>query len=144
VDVTYKPTAEMLARVDRLDSYGGIVRGKWQGRDAKGREIACWLGALDPKIRDTNACPSNVMPEWLADLTPFLDDEVSNAAWPGLWSRYRALLGRWHVLDDEAWRRFDLRTRDAMAVEAEAAWDHIADACLSAIEDECDRAEGKI
>jgi hypothetical protein len=111
--MTYRPTDEMIARVDRLDSYGGIVRGEWQGRDAEGREIACWLGALDPAIKTRSSCPADVMPQWLALLTPAIDDNISNAAWPDLWQRYRALLRRWHVLDDTAWWRCDLRTRDA-------------------------------
>lgn len=117
--MTYSTTPEMLDRVDRLSSYNGIVRGVWQGHDDQGREIACWLGALDPAIDSIDACPATVMPGWLAHITPALDDSVSDSAWAGFWERYRALLRRWHVLDEAAWRRCDLRTRDAALTIAE-------------------------
>jgi hypothetical protein len=90
--MTYTPTPAMLARVDHLHSYGGIVRGKWQDTDEQGREIACWLGALDPEIDGAEAVA--------------VEAAAAEAA-------------------------------------ARAAWDQIAGACLSAIEAECDAAEGR-
>lgn len=59
-----------LARFDRLAGYGGIVRGRWQGKDQRGREIACRLGALDPSIEDPLQCPGELMPSWIAYMIP--------------------------------------------------------------------------
>lgn len=110
-------------RIERLRGFladGRIIRGKWIGTDAQGRETVCLLAALSPEAaedRDASACPSDVMPAWLAHMTPWLDDAPSRMAWPGIIRRYADIAGRWHVLDDAAWPRAEYRVRAACVRE---------------------------
>lgn len=102
-----------IKRLTRFIADGRIIRNRWHGIDDAGRETACLLGALGPDIDDPRLCPAEVMPGWLAHLTPHIDDETSVAAWPGIIQRYGELARRWHVLDAAAWRRCEMRTKRA-------------------------------
>jgi len=98
-------------RIERLRIYlaeGRVIRHNWTGTDEQGRETACLLAALSPEAGqegDSSACPAEVMPQWLAWLTPRLDDETSLDYWPSFVREYADAAARWHVLDDAAWRR---------------------------------------
>lgn len=119
-------TETMQSRCTRLDLYiaqGRLIRDKWRDTDARGRELACLLVALVPEVMDEDhgdpdRCPADVMPTWLAHMTPNLDDAVSDAAWPNVIRRYAALAHRWHVLDPAGWRRAEYRVREACVREA--------------------------
>lgn len=94
---------------------GTLARGRWTGTDALGRHIACLLAAIVPECgekKSPSACPAEVMPAWLAYLTPKLDDCTSSGRWPGHVRRYATVAGRWHMLDGNAWRRCLLATLD--------------------------------
>jgi hypothetical protein len=56
------------------------------------------------------------MPQWLAYLTPWMDDDGTEDAWLPMVKRYAAVAGRWHVLSNETWRRLDYTAR-RIAVE---------------------------
>jgi len=58
------------------------------------------------------------MPSWLAYLTPWIDDAPSETVWEGLITRYAELASRWHVLDEEDWRRLDYAVRGVCLREA--------------------------
>jgi hypothetical protein len=93
---------------------GRLLRNEWTGTDKHGWEAACLLAALSPEVArfgDSHACPANIMPKWLAHLTPWMDDEGSDDAWLGMVKRYAAVAGRWHVLSDEIWRELDYTAR---------------------------------
>jgi hypothetical protein len=111
-------------RLNRLDAYiaeGRLIRNKWVGTDAEGRATACLLAALAPEcgaIGSAASCPAEVMPRWLAELTPWIDDSGSDAAWPGMVRRYAAVARRWHVLNASAWERASRRVRAACVREA--------------------------
>ena len=98
-------------RVARLRAYleqGRVVRRSWGGTDEQDRETACLLTALAPEVRTTQwegSCPADVMPQWLARWTPDLADGVSATYWPDFARQYADAAGRWHVLDNAAWRR---------------------------------------
>ena len=84
---------------------GRLVQNEWHSVAAKGRDLACILGAISPHIDDSSKCPASVMPAWLAVLTvPMFDGQDMAAAmtWAG---RFGAQMGRWHVLDSVAWDR---------------------------------------
>jgi hypothetical protein len=54
-----------------------LIQGAWHrggdnGQD--GRDLACGLGALDPKINGPRDCPASVMPRWLAQMVPWFFD----------------------------------------------------------------------
>jgi hypothetical protein len=98
-----------LTRFNQFVAEGRIVRNKWEGHDDEGRETACLIAAIAPGMRP-NKCPADLMPRWLAELTPGFDDKGSLAVWPAMVQRYAAAANRWHVLDEVAWRRCLLKT----------------------------------
>jgi hypothetical protein len=99
-------------RFDRLDlavANNAVARGTW---------TACLLSQLAPECESAEswtACPSEVMPPWLAALTPWMADSASPGAWPNVVRRYAALSRRWHVLTPDSWRRL-MHTANAISV----------------------------
>ena len=69
-----------------------IIRKAWRGKTPNGRETACLYAALVPGARSTNDCPANLLPQWLADMVPGIDDSGSDSAWPGMVRRFAAVL----------------------------------------------------
>ena len=91
-----------------------LIRHAWTGSDKQGRKTACLMAAMSPEVassRDVSACPADIMPQWLAHLTPWIDDSGSDDAWHGMVRRYAAVAARWHALSDEIWRRLDYTAR---------------------------------
>jgi len=111
-------------RIERLKRHmqeGTLIRGMWNKTDDDGREFACLLFALAPEVGpygNISVCPGSVMPQWLAYLTPWIDDAPSDEAWEELVARYAELASRWHVLDAEDWRRLDYAVRGIVLREA--------------------------
>lgn len=111
----------MSDRIIDLLEEGRLIRHAWTGTDAEGRETACLLAAISPEVAQAKAvaaCPADIMPPWLAHLTVWMDDAGSESAWPGMVRRYADLASRWHVLDDDAWARLELRAKRIALVEA--------------------------
>jgi hypothetical protein len=119
------PIPDRVERYETLRREGRLLRRAWTRTDADGRERACWLAALSPEagaVERPAACPAEVMPPWLAELTPSLDDGVSAG---DRWDEFAERLGRcaagWHVLDDSAWARAEVEVKlEALAVAREA------------------------
>ena len=111
-------------RVANLNAFledGRLTRNEWTGKDTQGRETACLLAALSPEAgeqRSAEKCPAEVMPLWLAHLTPWMDDRGSAEAWLEMVRRYAAVAARWHVLGEDAWRRCEIAARKAAVEEA--------------------------
>ena len=107
---------ERVSALNKHIGQGTLIRDKYTGTDAKGRETACLLVAIAPEVgpagRVSN-CPASVMPQWMAVLTPFIDDRGSEAAWPQMVRRYAALAADWHLLDADAWSRMQEAARQA-------------------------------
>ena len=96
---------ERFARFQQFFDEGRIIRGAWHKKDAEGREIACLLGAFGEDIHSSSDCPADVMPNWLAKITPNIDDMTSNLAWTEIIRRYASVAQKWHTLDASAWER---------------------------------------
>jgi hypothetical protein len=109
-----------LSPADRLDKYiaeDRLIRGQWD--DGKNR--ASLLAALAPTCGSAESaavCPAEIMPAWLAHLTPWLGDNGSISTWPAMVRRYAAVAHRWHVLTPETWRRLDYAARAICVREA--------------------------
>ena len=133
----------MQQRLDRLDSMrvgGKLIRKQW----TEGQEYACLLAALSPEAgskESASACPAEVMPPWLAELTPWIDDSGSDAAWPGVIARYADVAHRWHSLTPETWTRLDYAARAICVREAmsHATHEGVLVACRAVL-DLCVRA----
>jgi hypothetical protein len=109
-------------RFDRLDEFiaqDRLVRNRW----GDGQERACLLLAISPEVGAegfVSRCPAYLIPSWLANMTPSLDDNGTEAAWPAMVRRYSHVVRRGAAtLDDAGWRRVLARTM--LAVLAEAA-----------------------
>jgi len=115
---------------DRLDSFiadGRLIRQQWVGTDAAGRETACLIAAIWPdagRKRYAGACAAEVMPKWLALMTPWIDDAGSLEPWPIVIRRYAALARRWHALTSADWRAVEYRVRAITVREAMAHTKH--------------------
>jgi hypothetical protein len=100
-------SADIASRFDRLDAFiahGALVRHEW----GDGQERACLLLAIAPEVGAGNvaACPAAVLPRWLAELTPSIDDNGSEEAWPSMVRRYSTVVRRGaEQLDAAGWRR---------------------------------------
>lgn len=124
---------ERVARLREMVDGGRIIRGGW----TEGHDRACLLASLSPEVaraQDASACPASVMPGWLAELTPRIDDHTSAESWPVIVRRYADLAGRWHVLDAAAWERACVRALLAIVREARAHCPADESAVLSAID----------
>jgi hypothetical protein len=125
--------------IDRAIEYlreGRLLRGGWTGLDNQGRETACLLAAIVPECgrrKSAAACPSSLMPPWMASLTVFIDDRGTDEAWPRTVVRYVSLLRRSRALSESAWLRLDYRCRRAAVLEARSAVMPRSD-CLAAID----------
>lgn len=111
---------ERLATLDAAIAEGRIIRHAWTRREDGGRQMLCLLAALSPEVRvaeTSAACPADVMPAWLAALTPVLNDCGSPAGWPRVVRRYADLAHRWHVLTADDWRWLDCQIT-ALALSA--------------------------
>lgn len=103
-------------RLDRFIEEGRLIRKAWTG-ERDGRDTACLLAAMSPEVakeKRASACPADIMPQWLAYLTPWIDDSGIKAAWPEQVEWFARLAHRWHVLTPERWRRLDYRVRAAI------------------------------
>jgi hypothetical protein len=108
-------TLTIQQRFDRLDELiaeDRVIRGEWRTKADDGRERLCLLAALSPEVaeaEDAFACPATLLPDWLAELTPRIDDHTSDANWPKVIREFAraARLGAMH-LDDKGWERVRL------------------------------------
>lgn len=68
---------------------GRITHHEWSGLDSQGRQTLCLLGALcGTLITSTGACPATLLPPWLAALTPWIDDVVSDSCRPAMCNQF--------------------------------------------------------
>lgn len=114
------------AAADRIIKHferGTLLRMDWidgSPDDTLGYERACLLVAAAPEVGDGHfeKCPVSLMPQWLAHLTPGMDDNVSIAYWPDMVREYALCLRRSGVLTPEQWQRLDYTARRIAVVEA--------------------------
>ena len=89
--------AEALALYRDALAAGTLIQGRfhWYGDD--GRNLACALGVLGPKIEDASDCPAQVMPRWLAQMVPwFFDNQDRTDAFAWGEAFYAQLARRLH------------------------------------------------
>jgi hypothetical protein len=89
--------------LDRLEA-GTLIRKAWTGIDAQGRQTACLLAAIAPpcgEYKSSLECPAEVMPRWLASLTPWIDDAGSEKRWPEFVRRFAATSPKWGRLTEQ-------------------------------------------
>jgi hypothetical protein len=140
-------TTAALTIGDRLEQAetawreGRIIQHDWRRGGEGGRELVCALAAFGPDINSAEDCPADLMPRWLAELVPTLDDGIGTADVPWFMGELLTRAKAWSVLDDAAWER--VRTglmvgmvRNAVAAaagsqpkEKPAYWADVESAC---------------
>jgi len=108
---TLQPHTECFDRLDTFIADGRLLRGAWS-KQIDGREHACLIAALWADCGDrgsSSPCPSDLLPPWLANLAPWVDDAPSCNAWPHLMRRTADAFRRLHVLDAASLRRCEYR-----------------------------------
>lgn len=109
---------ERFDRLDRFIETGNLIRNQW----TEGQERACLLAAISPEVGEnesTTACPVSVIPQWLANLTPNMDDNGTIEEWLNFVKRYASILRQAaNKLDIKAWQRIEYRVRALLVQEA--------------------------
>jgi len=134
LDITNEAASAAILRV--CDE-GRLVQGRWHDQDSEGRELACLLGAIDPSVTSARQCNGNLMPMWMAELTPTLFDGIPAENALPIARRYGHAIA--HVLAPAQWdrvlTRFLVRAID-VAVDAakpvsedKPYWPAVAVAC---------------
>jgi len=118
---------------------GTLVRNEW----GDGYQRACLYSAMFPGATTTENCPSEHMPQWFADLTPLLDDQISIDGWESRMRRYALASDSFHKISTDGWERIR-RTflagtiRQALysarpVSETFDCWPKVVKACLNVI-----------
>src|ERR1700679_3879209 len=100
LNITHAIASENILR---FCDEGRLTQARWHDRDADGRELACLLGSLDPSVDNVAICNGDLMPLWLAKMTPGLFDGINVEKIYPLARRYGELIGRWGVLLKADW-----------------------------------------
>jgi hypothetical protein len=102
----------ILSIADRIDmaekavAEGRIIQGKWSRKDVQGRHLVCALAAFgDGDINNTGDCPADLMPRWLAEIVPTIDDGLALDRIHWFTGELVSRARKWHILDDTAWDR---------------------------------------
>jgi len=146
-DPTQITSQEAASRILSFLKDGRLVQGTWHRQDGA-RELACMIGAIDPKITGAEQCPAGVMPQWLAYVTVLLFDGQSKTDAMAWAERYAGLMSRWHVLEPDAWQRAEVRFKIACVRSAIASAEPVCKAkdywpkVAAAVQQVCDALEG--
>jgi hypothetical protein len=141
--VTTLTIDDRIAQAETALSEGRIIQNDWRRSAEDGRELVCALAAFGPDINSSSDCPADLMPQWLAELVPVLDDGLAAADVP--WFMGELVRGAkcWRILDEAAWDR--IRTgfsiglvRQAIA-SAKPALGETPPAYWTDVESACDR-----
>ena len=118
---------ERIARLERVMSEGRLSRREFRGRrgfreaidyldgrveGAEGVEIESIIAALVPEMekwRQVDMVPPELMPTWMAWVTPWMEDHGRKERWGALVQTYASLLVRWDILGPQDWDRIELR-----------------------------------
>lgn len=73
--MTFTNTHDAAQNLIDMANAGKIIQGDW----GDGYETACFYSALVPGSSYTFGCPAWLMPQWFADLVPYIDDKSEPA-----------------------------------------------------------------
>jgi hypothetical protein len=105
---------------------GRMIRGAFH-RVVDGRKMACLYASAIPGAASVENCPASGMPQWVADLTPWIDDagtpctcgksedsieaRTATCVWHRNMHRYIVAMAQWHVLTDADWSNISRQFR---------------------------------
>ena len=97
--------SDRIALARSYHSENRIIQNSWRRQGDDGRELVCALAAFGSDINSASQCPKDLMPEWLAQLIPTIDDGMAADEVHWFSGALIDCAERWHVLDDAAWQR---------------------------------------
>lgn len=117
-DATITETNPVLKRLEE----GTLIQNAFDDVDDEGRHLACLYSAYVTGATSTENCPAHIMPQWVADLTPWYDDSGTKPGADGVWRnfivRYVKAQEKWHVLSGAQWLSINQRFRAWCAADA--------------------------
>jgi hypothetical protein len=94
-----------------------MIRDAW----GDGQNWACLLSSMVPKCgtkKSASTCPAELLPRWMAELTPWINDAGTGEQWPVVIDRYASCIGRSDVMTAIAWERLMYRALGVIVREA--------------------------
>jgi hypothetical protein len=98
--MTMLTVQDRIAQAETALNEGRIIQGDWRRKNGGGRELVCALAAFGPDINSASDCPAELMPQWLAELVPVLDDGIAAADVPWFMGALLTRAKVWSILDD--------------------------------------------
>jgi hypothetical protein len=108
-----------IKRARRLAKAKLIIRDDWSSKIEVVNPLTkrvsvsyqyCLLGAMHKESainRHHNYCPTEIMPKFMAAITPIIDDYVSLEKWEDMVSRYIGLASKWYKLNSDQWSEIE-------------------------------------
>mgnify|MGYP003394567753 CR=1 FL=1 len=122
-----------------------LIQRAWQKKEGaeEGKRMACLLGSIDPSVDNSAMCNGELMPLWLAILTPTLFDGIAADKVTEIGLRYGKLVGQWEVLSAANWDnvlyKFLIRVVDdavdsaSKVCDGKGYWPKVKEACALTI-----------
>jgi hypothetical protein len=119
-----RPAPGRRPRRNRI-ARGRIIQNDWRRDGDDGRELVCALAAFGPDINAASDCPADLMPQWLAEMVPVLDDGIARRTCRGSWASCSSARRRGHPrrcrVGAHSHRLHDRLARQALASAAPAS-----------------------
>jgi hypothetical protein len=108
-----------IKRVKKLAKAKRIIRDNWSSKVRVYNPVTqrvivsyqyCLLGAMHKESAINmhhNYCPQEIMPKFMAAITPIIDDYVSREKWEHMVQRYIGLASKWYKLTPEKWSEIE-------------------------------------
>ena len=98
--------AQRLKSLNAAVAKGLIVRDQWRSETSN---YVSLLAAFGPDIDTYHDIPLKLMPQWLAKLTPQINNQCSLAVHLSVIEHYAELANRWRILGDNEWNSVYLK-----------------------------------
>jgi hypothetical protein len=108
-----------IKRVKKIAKDKRIIRDNWSNEVRVYNQVTqrvsvtyqyCLLGAMHKECainRHHSYCPKEIMPMFMAAITPIIDDYVSLENWEAMVHRYISLASKWYKLTPQKWSEIE-------------------------------------
>ncbi len=108
-----------IKRAKKLAKAKRIIRDNWSNKVRVYNQVTqrvsvtyqyCLLGAMHKESainRHHNYCPQEIMPKFMAAITPIIDDYVSREKWEAMVEKYISLASKWYKLTPQKWSEIE-------------------------------------
>jgi hypothetical protein len=108
-----------IKRAKNLAKTKRIIRDSWSNKVRSYNPVTqrvsvthqyCLLGAMHKESainRHHSYCPQEIMPKFMAAITPIIDDYVSRENWESMVQRYISLASKWYRFTPDQWSEIE-------------------------------------